>query len=181
MLAWERFGWSASFLICCLFFALLLTLSVIDLNHRILPDILTLGGLLGGVLCSPFQDPGFFHWNVLSVGMLPFWDHLGLSFVGFVLGGGLLWSIAAVYRWISGIDGMGFGDVKMTAMVGAFLGWECAWLSVFLGALLGAAIGLIYIKIQSKGRRYHLPFGTFLGMAAVAVALGGPEFLRWYF
>lgn len=178
--AWMRFGWSSSFVVCCLFLALILALSVIDLYHRILPDILTLGGLAAGVLLSPLQDPGFFHWEI-GPASLPAWDHLGWSLLGAGLGGGFLWLIAALYRRFSGVEGMGFGDVKMTAMLGAFLGWKCAWLSVFLGSVLGAVVGAIYMRARSKGRRYPLPFGTFLGVASAAAALWGPEILRWYF
>ncbi len=178
--AWMRFGWSSSFIVCCLFLALILTLSVVDLYHRILPDVLTLGGLAAGVVLSPLQDPGFFHWEA-GPASLPAWNHLGFSLLGAGLGGGFLWLIATLYRRFSGVDGMGFGDVKMTAMLGAFLGWRCAWLSVFLGSVLGAVAGAIYMRARSKGRSYPLPFGTFLGVAAAASALWGPGILRWYF
>ncbi len=178
--AWMRFGWSSTFVVTCLFLALILTLSVIDLYHRILPDVLTLGGLAAGVLLSPLQDPDFFHWET-GPASLPAWDHLGFSLLGAGLGGGFLWLIAALYRRYSGVDGMGFGDVKMTAMLGAFLGWKCAWLSVFLGSVAGAVAGAIYMRARSKGRTYPLPFGTFLGVAAAASAFWGPGILRWYF
>ena len=76
--AWIRFEWSSAFVICCLFLALVLTLTVIDLYHRILPDVLTLGGLAGGVLLSPLQDPGFFHWKMGPASLRPgtTWDSL---------------------------------------------------------------------------------------------------------
>ncbi len=178
--AWMRFGWSSAFVVSCLFLALILTLTVIDLYHRILPDVLTLGGLAAGVLLSPFQDQDFFHWEARTAS-LPAWDHLGFSLLGAGVGGGFLWLIAALYRRFSGVDGMGFGDVKMTAMLGAFLGWRCAWLSVFLGSVVGAVAGSIYMRARSKRRSYPLPFGTFLGVASAAAALWGPEILRWYF
>ena len=178
--AWLRFGWSSTLAVCWVFLALILTLSVIDLYHRILPDVLTLGGLAAGVLLSPLQDPEFFHWAPRSA-LLPAWDHVGFSLLGAGLGGGFLWLIAALYRRFSGVDGMGLGDVKMTAMLGAFLGWRCAWLSVFVGSVLGAAAGSIYMRARSKGRGYPLPFGAFLGVAAAAAALWGPAMLRWYF
>ena len=76
---------------------------------------------------------------------------------------------------------MGFGDVKMTAMLGAFLGWRCALLSVFVGSVIGAVAGSIYMRARSKGRSYPLPFGTFLGVASAAAAVWGPGILRWYF
>ncbi len=178
--AWMRFGWSSAFVVSCLFLALILALTVIDLYHRILPDVLTLGGLAAGVLLSPFQDPDFFHWEARTAS-LPAWDHLGFSLLGAGVGGGFLWLIAALYRRFSGVDGMGFGDVKMTAMLGAFLGWRCAMLSVFLGSVVGAVAGSIYMRARSKRRSYPLPFGTFLGVASAAAALWGPEILRWYF
>ena len=178
--AWIRFEWSPAFVVCCLFLALILTLTVIDLYHRILPDVLTLGGLAAGILLSPLQEPGFFRWETGPV-PLPAWDHLGFSLLGAGLGGGFLWLVAALYRRFSGVDGMGFGDVKMTAMLGAFLGWRCALLSVFVGSVIGAVAGSIYMRARSKGRGYPLPFGTFLGVASAAAAFWGPGILRWYF
>ncbi|MCY3777930.1 MAG: prepilin peptidase [Candidatus Aminicenantes bacterium] len=178
--AWIRFEWSSAFVICCLFLALILTLTVIDLYHRILPDVLTVGGLAAGILLSPLQDPGFFRWET-GPASLPAWDHLGFSLLGAGLGGGFLWLVAALYRRFSGVDGMGFGDVKMTAMLGAFLGWRCALLSVFVGSVIGAAAGSIYMRARSKGRSYPLPFGTFLGVASAVAAFWGPGILRWYF
>ena len=178
--AWSRFEWSSAFVICCLFLALILTLTVIDLYHRILPDVLTVGGLAAGILLSPLQDPGFFRWET-GPASLPAWDHLGFSLLGAGLGGGFLWLVAALYRRFSGVDGMGFGDVKMTAMLGAFLGWRCALLSVFVGSVIGAAAGSIYMRTRSKGRSYPLPFGTFLGVASAVAAFWGPGILRWYF
>jgi leader peptidase (prepilin peptidase)/N-methyltransferase len=75
---------------------------------------------------------------------------------------------------------MGLGDVKMMAMVGAFLGWQFAWLTILAGSFVGAIVGGLYIWLQSRGRRYELPFGSFLGLAAIAITLSGPELLNWY-
>jgi leader peptidase (prepilin peptidase)/N-methyltransferase len=75
---------------------------------------------------------------------------------------------------------LGFGDIKMMAMVGAFLGWRFAWLTIFLGSVLGVVLGSAYIFGLRKGARYELPFGTFLGFTGLGVVLWGPGLLRWY-
>src|SRR5438132_1216325 len=79
-----------------------------------------------------------------------------------------------------GIEGMGFGDVKMMAMVGAFLGAPLALLTILIGSLLGVVIGLLYIRFAGKSRQYELPFGTFLAAAGIVVVLYGDEFINWY-
>ena len=180
ILLWQQFGWAPPFLINLFFFCLLLVLAFIDLFHRILPDILNLSGLLLGLLVSPFQVPAFFHWRVSEEIVTPIWTNYPLSLLGIVVGGGLLWLVSAIYYKATGIEGMGFGDVKMLAMMGAFLGWRLALLSIFLGSVMGALVGTAVILILGKGRRYPLPFGTFLALGAMVTTLWGDFLLRLY-
>ena len=76
---------------------------------------------------------------------------------------------------------MGFGDIKMMAMVGAFLGWQYAWLTILLGSFLGVFVGMAFIAIYRKGKAYELPFGSFLGAGAMVSTLIGPKLFSWYF
>jgi len=107
-----------------------------------------------------------------------------LSFADAVLGAaagsGLLWLVAEGYFRLRGREGMGLGDVKMMAAVGAFLGLKRTMLTVLLGSLLGSVIGIFLIVVSKKGRDYELPFGTFLGVGALLVVFFGTPALRWY-
>ena len=95
-------------------------------------------------------------------------------------GSGLLWLVAEGYFRIRGREGMGLGDVKMMAAVGAFLGLKRTMMTVLMGSLLGSVIGIALIAISKKGRDYELPFGTFLGAGALLVVFFGTPALHWY-
>ncbi len=170
----RKFGLTPALAVNLLFFCLLIALIFIDLFERILPDPLTLGGTVAGFLLSPFQAREL-------LGAATPWGAFGQAALGAALGGGILWLVATAYLKLKKIEGMGFGDIKMMLMVGAFLGWRFAWLTIFLGSLLGAVAGAIFILALRKGRRYELPFGTFLGFGAMAAVLWGARLLDWYF
>ena len=91
-----------------------------------------------------------------------------------------MWGVGEAYLRLRGIEGMGFGDVKMMAMVGAFLGAPLALLTIMLGSLLGSIIGLLFIRLANKTREYELPFGTFLSFAGIIAVLYGDDLVRWY-
>lgn len=145
---------------------LLLAIAVTDARHYIIPDELSLGGTVAGVLLA----------------MAPGQPSLPEAVVGSVLGGGMLWLVAVVFGWALKREAMGGGDIKMMSMIGAFLGWKGAFLSIFLGALAGT---LIFVPIALFFRIVHrteklVPFGVFLALgAAVAFYLGEP-LLAWY-
>jgi leader peptidase (prepilin peptidase) / N-methyltransferase len=175
-----KYAFTTPFWINALFFSILIVLVFVDLYHRILPDVLTLGGTVAGFLLVPLQSPEFFSSAAagLRVEMLP--GRYLESLFGVLLGGGLLWLTAKLYLALKKMEGMGLGDVKMMGMVGAFLGWKFAWLTIFVGSLLGAVVGFAYIYLSGQGRRYELPFGSFLGCAAAVTTLWGPQLISWY-
>ena len=146
-----------------LFACAMIVLFVIDLEHRILPDAITLPGIALGFLFSLFLPPG---WRD--------------SLIGIVLGGGSLWLLGEVYFRIRHEEGMGFGDVKMLAMIGAFLGWQLMLLTLVLGSLLGSIVGMTIIALNRGDMKYALPFGTFLALGAIAAATVGERIVRWY-
>jgi leader peptidase (prepilin peptidase) / N-methyltransferase len=189
LLVW-RFDLSFSLIPAVLFASMLIALIFIDLDHMILPDVITLPGILAGFLLSPLQDPIFFFDSFTSfltagwkpAGWIPYYTAYLGSFLGLAIGGGLLWAVAEIYFRVRKIEGLGFGDVKMMALVGAFIGWKYALLTIFLGSFSGAVIGLLYVRYKNLDfHRYQIPFGIFLGIAALVTLLTGPEILDWYF
>lgn len=147
-----------------LFFACaMIVLFVIDLEHRILPDAITLPGIAIGFLFSFFLPPGWVD-----------------SLIGLLLGGGTLWLLGEVYFRVRQEEGMGFGDVKMLAMIGAFLGWKLMLLTLVLSSFLGSAIGLAMIATRRGDMKYALPFGTFLAVGAIVASVAGDPLVNWY-
>lgn len=184
-LLYFKFGLGVEWAIFLGFSGALLVLAFIDIDHRILPDPITLNGVWIGILVSVFlARPSPFLTRLLRwIGLEitnPRVTALAASLVGMLIGGGLLWLVAEAYlRW-RGVEGMGFGDVKMMAMVGAFLGAPLTLLTIMLGSLLGSIIGLIVIRLGRKSRDYELPFGTFLSAAAIIAVLYGETLIQFY-
>ena len=143
------------------FFTILLGIALTDARQYIIPDEFSLGGLGLGLLFS--ISPGF--PTVLQ------------SVVGAVVGFALLWAVGAAGTRIFKEDAMGGGDIKMMAMVGAFLGWEGVLLTTFLGALLGT---LIFVPLSVIGKKRLVPFGVFLALGAAVTFLFGQPIIRWY-
>jgi len=157
------FGWTPLLAIRLLFVASMVALFAIDLEHRLLPDAITLPGVVIGLVASVVLPPGFRD-----------------ALIGVVAGGGVLWAIGEAYYRYSGEEGMGGGDVKMLAMIGAFLGWQQVMFTLVFSSIAGSVIGLIVIAIKRGGMKYALPFGTFLSIAAVVASLYGEQIVRWY-
>jgi len=185
LLMYYKFGLGTEWVIFFSFSAALIVLAFIDLDHRILPDAITLNGIWVGILANGYLAQP----SPLAVRLLRTFGveaansrviALTASFVGAVIGGGLLWGVAEAYLRLRGIEGMGFGDVKMMAMVGAFLGAPLALLTIMIGSLLGSVIGLLYIRFAGKSRQYELPFGSFLAAAGIVVVLYGDGLVHWY-
>ena len=179
------YGFSSPFFVNSVFFGLLVILIFIDLDERILPDIFTLGGIGAGLILAPLQDPGFFPTGNIFLLEIPILQTMANSLFGSLLGilfgAGFLWGVAWLYQKFRKIQGMGFGDVKMIAMIGAFTGWQLTWLTILIGSLVGALAGGIYMFLKGRDRKYELPFGTFLGFAAILAVLIGTDIIDWYF
>ena len=155
------------------------------MDHRILPDPITLNGIWAGLLLTTvFIEPSPLTIAVLRLlglaDMNSYLQALLSSVIGAIVGGGLLWAVGEAYFRFRGVEGMGFGDVKMMAMVGAFLGAPLALLTIMIGSLFGSIIGLALMRFTGKSRDYELPFGTFLGFAAVISVLYGEDLVRFY-
>jgi leader peptidase (prepilin peptidase)/N-methyltransferase len=151
-------------LVAMAFVTALLVLSLIDLEWHLLPNAITLPGIAGGLAAS-----------FLPGGPSP------LASFAAALGGYLaFFAVAEGYRRLRGVEGLGQGDWKMTAMLGAFLGWQGMLLTVFLAALAGTAVGVSLMVFGGRDGRYPLPLGTFLGLAGIAVVFAGEPVLTWY-
>lgn len=146
-----------------LFVCALVVLFGIDLEHQLLPNVITLPGVVVGVIFSLVNPPG-----------------LRDSLIGVVLGGGVLYAIAAGYYVWRREEGLGMGDVKMLAMIGAFLGWQAVLLTLVLSSISGAVIGVAMMALQRGDMKYALPFGTFLAIGALVAMLAGQPIIDWY-
>jgi leader peptidase (prepilin peptidase)/N-methyltransferase len=142
---------------------ILIALFGIDLEHQILPNSITLPGIVAGVLLSFIAPPG---WRDALLGVL--------------LGAGILYAIAGAYYLWRREEGLGMGDVKMLAMIGAFLGWKAVLVTMVVSSFSGAAIGLSLIAAQRAGMKLALPFGTFLAIGALVAMLVGEPLVTWY-
>ena len=166
----------------CIFAAMLIALVFSDFETLLLPDQFTIGGFLIGIAFAPFVPvpDTTFRFSAMIAGFHPGvrMTSLGEALLGSLLPAGSLWLLGWLFEKFRHKEGLGFGDVKMIAMVGAFLGLRGALLTVILGSVAGSVIGIVYIKLtrQDAGEA-QLPFGSFLGAAALATAMAGQA---WY-
>jgi leader peptidase (prepilin peptidase)/N-methyltransferase len=185
VLLYQKFGLTIEWFIFLAFAGALIVLALIDVDHRILPDEITKNGIWIGIVVSVYMGrPSPFIARIWQLAGMenpnPRWVAFTASLLGIVVGAGLLWVVGEAYLRLRGVEGMGFGDVKMMAMVGAFLGAPLALLTIMLGSLLGSVVGLAFIRLSGKTRAYELPFGTFLGMSAIIAVLYGEDLIRLY-
>lgn len=146
-----------------LFACALIVLFAIDLEHHLLLDVITLPGIVVGLAFSLMLPPG-----IVS------------AVIGVLVGGGILWLIGEAYYRYAGEEGMGGGDVKMLAMIGAFLGWKLAVLTLVFSSVAGSIVGLVVIASRRGGMKYALPYGTFLAIGALVASLFGDPIVTWY-
>jgi leader peptidase (prepilin peptidase) / N-methyltransferase len=157
------FGWTALLVPRLLFACAMVVLFAIDLEHQLLPNVITLPGIVVGLIASSVLPPGIID-----------------AVIGIVVGGGVLWLIGEAYFRYSGQEGMGGGDVKMLAMIGAFLGWKLVLITLVLSSVLGSIIGMLVIARRKGGMKYALPYGTFLALGALVASLAGDAIVEWY-
>jgi len=159
-------------LIYFIFLSSLIVITFIDIEHQIIPDSITLPGVILALIFGSTILPDPFSRG----------DLLGFksSIFGVLLGGGLFYAIGVLGTAILKKDAMGGGDIKMMAMVGGFLGWKGVILTTFLGSLIGSIIGVFLIMIKGKEKGSKIPFGPYLSFGATVSLLLGQEFLAWY-
>jgi leader peptidase (prepilin peptidase) / N-methyltransferase len=169
----RRFGVSYSFFVIFLFAAALIVISFIDLDVRIVPDVISLPGIVLGLL---FAVVGYFLFDGTDE-IVP--SPLS-SLIGILIGGGFLLGTAWLYEKITGVEGMGGGDIKLLAMIGAFLGWPSVPVTLFFASLVGSVVGLALMLTTGAGRRLALPFAPLLCSGAVLFIFFGESLIRLY-
>ena len=163
-----RFGFAWHTVIYGILCSALVVITFIDLDFQIIPDAITLPGILIGIVAGSLLMPDpFIRYSLLG---------FKASVIGLLTGGGLFYAIAILSR-----GGMGGGDIKMMAMVGALMGWKSVLLTIFLGSLTGAVFGIFLMISQGKGRKTKIPFGPFLALGTVITLFYGQEIFSWYF
>jgi len=165
LLLFLQFGLTLKFLTFFIFTAVLIVITFIDLDHQIIPDVLTLPGI-----------PIFFLLAIFVV-KVPWLEAL----IGLLIGGGMLFAIAFIYQLITKREGMGGGDIKLLAMIGAFLGWKSLIFILLFSSFSGAIVGITAMIINKQDMKYAVPFGPFLSAAAVAYLFWGDAFIRFLF
>jgi leader peptidase (prepilin peptidase)/N-methyltransferase len=159
LLGYHQLGLSVHAFAYALLVTALLIVSFIDFAHMIIPDAVTLPGIVVGV----------------AIGLLPSSIGFANAVAGACLGGGIFLLIVLVYP-----VGMGGGDVKLIAMIGAFVGWQAVLVTIILSAFCGAISGLTLILLGFKGRRDPVPFGPFLAIGGITAMLWGEALLGWH-
>jgi leader peptidase (prepilin peptidase) / N-methyltransferase len=164
----QRTGFGPGFVAVAALISMTIVLVYIDLDIQILPDVIDIPGVAIGLLIGWLQLGALAPGLMLSPTLLD-------SVVGAVVGAGILLAIALAYKLVRKIEGMGLGDVKMMAMLGAVLGWEPLFPLLVLASLTGALVGVVVAARSSKGFQVALPFGVFLGIAFLVVLFFGRE------
>jgi leader peptidase (prepilin peptidase)/N-methyltransferase len=174
------FGVTPTALKYVLFSAIMITLIASDFEERILPDEFTVGGAIAGLIVAWFVPlRGEFALFVVPYSWGPRWVSLCESLIGAAVSSGSIWLAGWLYEKFRHREGLGFGDVKMIFMIGAFLGLPGALLTLIAASLIGAVGGLLYIYFAGKdASTYELPFGSFLGTAGLAIAIYSEVFAR---
>jgi leader peptidase (prepilin peptidase)/N-methyltransferase len=158
------FGPSWAVVAYALLYSALLVVAGTDLSHKIIPNAVTFPGIIVGLVCATTVLP------------LSFLD----SLLGVLVGGGILWFLAWASPYLFGKEGMGGGDIKLLAMIGAFLGWKPAVMTIMVGSLLGSLVGVTLITAQVIKREDYIPFGPFLVCGALVALFFGQSILDWY-
>ena len=164
MLLFLRFGPTPAFAALFLFCSALVVITFIDIEHQIIPDEISLSGIVVGFALSFFlQGHGWLN-----------------SLLGILLGGGSLLLVAYSYQLLTGKEGMGGGDIKLLAMMGAFLGWKAVPFIIFASSLIGSVVGISIMLVQKKDSKLAIPFGPYLAVGAVLYIFYGKALIRWY-
>ncbi len=160
-----KFGPAAEAFVYFGFIAVLLVITFIDIDYQLIPDLISLPGIIIFFIAS------------LAVPSITIKE----SLIGMVAGGGILFLIAELYWRITGKEGMGGGDVKLLAMIGALTGWKGVLFTIFVSSASGSLVGLVVMMIQGRNLKLAIPFGPFLSFGAVVYVFFGPEVIQWYF
>jgi len=158
------FGLTLEGVVYFVFISSLLVITFIDIDHKIIPDIITLPGIPIGLAAS-FVLPDMTFKS---------------SFLGLLVGGGSLLLVAWTYSLITHKEGMGGGDIKLLGMIGTFIGWKGVIFTIFAASLAGTLVGIIVMLLKGKNLKFAIPFGPFLSIGAMSYVFFGEKVLFWY-
>jgi len=161
-----KYGLGPHYFLFLTFTTSLVTISFIDLYHQIIPDIISIPGLLLGLAVSLFRFSNI-HWLD--------------SLIGIIGGGGFLFLVAIVFERLTGKEGMGGGDVKLLGMIGGWMGWRALPFVILISSLTGTIIGGGSLALTGRGVRAKIPFGPFLSIGALVFFFFGTELVSWYY
>ena len=159
-----RFGPTFAFAVLFIFCSSMVVITFIDLDHQIIPDVISLPGIAAGFIFSFF---------IPQLG----WRN---SLIGILVGGGSLWLVASGYELLTKKEGMGGGDIKLLAMMGAFFGWKAIPFIIFVSSLTGSVIGITVMLVRKKDSKLAIPFGPFLALGSVVYIFFGSRIIHWY-
>jgi leader peptidase (prepilin peptidase)/N-methyltransferase len=159
-----KFGLTPEFFIYYALACALIVVTYIDLDFQIIPDRISLGGIVVGFVCV--------NWLPVT-----YKD----AIIGMFLGGGMLLAVIYGYYFITKKMGMGIGDVKLLAMIGVFIGWHGVLFTIFAASLIGSVIGVTWVLINRKDMKAAIPFGPFISIGALIYILWGAPLMSWYF
>ena len=165
LITFFKYGLSLEAFIYFVFIAVLLVITFIDIDHQIIPDIISLPGIPIFFLAS---------FGLSQIGWLD-------SLIGILAGGGSLFLVAWVYSLITKKEGMGGGDIKLLAMIGGVIGWKGVLFTIFVASAVGTFAGMLVMLKSRKGMKLKIPFGPFLAIGAIAYIFFGPQLVEWYF
>jgi leader peptidase (prepilin peptidase)/N-methyltransferase len=164
VVAFGALGLTPHALLAFAFLSALIVVTFVDLDYQIIPDAISLPGIgIGFVAALILGDPS---WSA--------------SLAGILLGGGLLWGVAEGYHRLTGREGMGGGDIKLLAMIGAFLGWQAVPVTLMIASLTGTVVGVGLMVVQRRDSRTAIPFGPFLALGATCALFWGDALIAWY-
>ncbi len=181
----HEFGPGGEAFLIMAFCSSLIVVTFIDFDHQIIPDLITLPGILVGLTLAPFfmyplTDALPFNLGSLLPHTGGYLNAFINSFIGIIMGGAPLFLIGLIWEKLRHVEAMGGGDVKLMGMVGSFLGWKGALLTIMLGALSGSVVGILLMVLKHHKMEKVIPFGPFLAAGAVASAFYGADIISWY-
>jgi len=159
------FGLTLEGVVYFIFISSLLVITFIDIDHKIIPDMITLPGIPVGLAASFVLPDMTFKSSIL----------------GLLVGGGSLLLVAWTYSLITHKEGMGGGDIKLLGMLGTFIGWKGVIFTIFAASLAGTLVGIIVMLLKGKNLKFAIPFGPFLSIGAMSYVFFGEKVLSWYF
>jgi leader peptidase (prepilin peptidase)/N-methyltransferase len=180
-----EFGFTGEAILVMALCSTLVVITFIDLDHQIIPDVITYPGMVIGLGVAPFfmstlAVPLSFGLGTVLPPMGQYGTAFLNAFIGLVLGGAPLYLIGLLWEKLRKVEAMGGGDVKYMSMVGSFLGWKGAFLTIMLGAVSGSIVGVALILLKKHRADNVIPFGPFLAFGTLLTLFRGPEIIAWY-